>query len=669
MRGAAAGPVSFSSAGLQATMNGAAVAICRAYNPNLWNGAFSGPHAGYFPIAAGGPCTFSWGGSAISNPSFDALWLLPAGSNVSAPAARGGATPPPSPTSSPVPSSSPSASSTPAARMAAELWLTPAQAAAQGYASTAFVQSGSGDWYNPVYVCRGLLQAGFSGPTPSASASASPASLVGPAPTPSAAPVALAPLWTATLPGVGNAANAKSQNFVDHLDLVVDAASGRRLLFVALQQNNSVAVVDAAAGTFNASLGPVQGPSGVVAVAAMGLVLVSAFTEGAVYAFASAPPFAQLWRVGGLEKADNLAFDAASQLAWVSAGGASVQGGLYSVNVSSGMRSAGSIPFPAAAGAAPGALSSAPEEFRLSPVSSLIYAASPSTQSIVVVSRAAGSTAAAVQWPLPPLGCSNPQALAVDPVAGRLFVTCFGTAPGAGRLVVLNIFDGALVWSAPTPAAECDQVLVDARTGGVFVVCGGAGAGAWPAGGGSVVYAVQQLGANAYSWMGAQAGLPLSAVTGARTARPAPTTRRVWTFSSSGLSAICVCAGPDETGMAAAVNGAVAIAPATIAAPKAKTRPLRMINLPIAVLVERASGEFTQNQESVERPEPRRFAPPRLPPGSELPRLLEIFLEPLRVFENISNIWGAREGPGLSYGPVFFLRPCFPLSFIKLGTY
>jgi hypothetical protein len=194
--------------------------------------------------------------------------------------------------------------------------------------------------------------------------------------------------------------------------------------------------VDANALTFNASLGGMLGPSGVRVVAALGLVLVTAQAEGALYAFALAAPFAQLWRVGGLENADNLAFDEATSLAWVSAGGATFAGGLYSVLVppaASGRAGArvGGIAFPAAAGAGSTALAAPPQDFRLSAASSLVYACAPSTNSIVVASRARMQVV--TQWSLGACcAASDPYALEIDSARGRLFVATYGSSPGPG---------------------------------------------------------------------------------------------------------------------------------------------------------------------------------------------------------------------------------------------
>jgi hypothetical protein len=434
----------------------------------------------------------------VLNPGFDAVWLNPASGAAPPPSSTSVPSASPSP-SVPAPSLSPSPSSTPAAAGAPELWLDRGAALALGYSPTSFVQSGL-DWSDPIYVCRGVLQPGFSGPSPSPSASASPVSLVSAAPTPTAAPVALALAGAVPLPGVGNVPGSGETDKLDHMDLY--SAGATRLLFVAVKQNNSVAVVDANALTFIASIGGVTGPSGVRVVAALGLVLVTAQAEGALYAFALAAPFAQLWRVGGLENADHLAFDEASSLAWVSAGGATFAGGLYAVRVppavsgGAGAR-ADSIPFPAAPGAGPQALAAAPQDFRLSAASSLVYACAPSTNSIVVASRA--TLRVVTQWSLSDCcGASDPYALEIDSARGRLFVATYGSSPGPAfgsrMLFALNLYDGSAVFSMPTPTDECNQVTFDARTGAIFVACGGSAARGAP----SALYAAQQLGASAY---------------------------------------------------------------------------------------------------------------------------------------------------------------------------
>ena len=489
--GAALGPVSYP----RASVNGSAVFACRAYHPTAR--PVSGPHAGYFKL--GGPCTFSWGGTAVTNAGFDAVYLMPANSAAAPPSA----TPLPSASASPsipAPSPSASASSSPAVAGAPELWLDRASALALGYSPTSFLQSGS-DWSDPIYVCRGVLPAGFTGPTPSASASASPIALFSAAPTPSAAPVALALAGAAPLPGAANAVGLGAEpDKLDHMDLYA-APSGARLLFVAVKQNNSLAVVDAGTLTFNASIGGLQGPSGVKVVPQLGLVLVTAQGEGALYAFSLAAPYTRVWSVKGLENADNLAFDAATGLAWVSAGGTTFAGGLYAVSATTGLRVGAGIPFGASVTTAP------PQDFRLSGSSSLVYACSPATNEIVVASRTSMQVVA--RWSLASCcGASDPNALEIDSAGGRLFVATYGTSPGPAfgskMLFALNLYDGAAVFNMSTPTAECNQVTFDARTGAVFVSCGGSAA----AGAQSVVYGAQQLGASSYAALGAQTALP-----------------------------------------------------------------------------------------------------------------------------------------------------------------
>ena len=279
----------------------------------------------------------------------------------------------------------------------------------------------------------------------------------------------------------------------DHLD--ADLAGQR--LFVSCKENNTIGVIDMATNTYVGARYGVAAPQGILVVPSLGLVLSAGDDDGALHAFSLDPPFALRWRVevgGPNGGADNIDYDPATGLAWVGFGddSGSPSGALAYINISATNATLlGSIPYPGG---------SHPEEFHLSSSSSLIYGSCPQCNStVVVISRV--TKAIITSWPLLPAASDN-YAMELDAAHDRIFLGTYGSTPGSPAyghplFLVLNMFDGSIVWSMPVTTV-CDSIKYDSRMGRIYASCGGSAVPSDP----SVLYVIQQTGADKYALLG-----------------------------------------------------------------------------------------------------------------------------------------------------------------------
>ena len=312
-----------------------------------------------------------------------------------------------------------------------------------------------------------------------------------PPPAPTTAALTLA--GSIALPGVANRIGAAK---FDKLAL----AGG--LLFVAVKENGTLAVVDTAAGAFVASIEGLEEPQGVEVVAALGLVLVATAGDGLLHGFAAAAPFAEAFPplTVGLD-ADNVKCEKEPSAGggiecWVAHGGGGAPAGMAHVRVSAGsLEWLGDTPFPAH-----------PEEHQLAPraLSSLMYVSCPDDNSnVLVFDRAKRSVVAS--WPLLLSGASGPFANALDAAGLRLFVATQDNdgLAAAPRFLVLNVLDGSVVFSMDT-VAVCDNVVYDVDARLIYVACGGTTGSV-----GSTLYVIQQgASADEYTPLGVAQGMP-----------------------------------------------------------------------------------------------------------------------------------------------------------------
>ena len=298
-----------------------------------------------------------------------------------------------------------------------------------------------------------------------------------------------------TLPGVALLPNHAAK--MDHLAADLD----RGLLFIAVKENDTVAVVDLRTRAFVTSLQGVEQPQG-LAVGG-GLLIAASSGDGSVRAYDCAPPHALRWTATGLDDADNVMIDGDG--VWVAHGGDDSPGALTLLALADGA-ARGSVAYPAGAH---------PEAFALEARGELAFGSAPTALNgsdvslIVVVNRSALAVAAA--WPLATHGLNQPFANLLDAGTGHLFVAAQSNDVGAPAFAVLDTRRaGAVVWSTPTNAV-CDDIDFAPRLGLIFIACGGrAGAGAAAAG--SSLTVVRQRhsggGAVAYELLGDVASMP-----------------------------------------------------------------------------------------------------------------------------------------------------------------
>lgn len=255
-----------------------------------------------------------------------------------------------------------------------------------------------------------------------------------------AAPPAPAPLRLETkieLPGV--------RGRIDHMS--VDPKSRR--LFVAALGNDTVEVVDLAAGRRVQTIRGLAEPQGVLVLPELNRLVVANGRDGSVRTF-DATSLAPLrsFQVG--EDADNLRRGVEAGTVWVGYG----EGALRSIDVSGGALG-GDVK-----------LGAHPESFQLEPQGPRIFVNLPDAKNVSVVDRARGRVVAS--WPTGDAAANFPMAL--DAAGRRLFVVC-RTPP---RLLVYDTGSGAVVAGLPT-VGDSDDVFYDAAARRVYVT-GGEGA-------------------------------------------------------------------------------------------------------------------------------------------------------------------------------------------------
>lgn len=245
----------------------------------------------------------------------------------------------------------------------------------------------------------------------------------------------LRPDTTIALPGV-------SGRF-DHF--AVDVPGQR--LFVAALGNNTVEVIDIAAGKRAKTITGLRKPQGVAYVPARLLIVASGddgtvkFINGSTYAIEHTLP--------SLPDADNVRIDAADDTAYVGYG----DGALAVIDTATA-RQTGTI-----------TLDGHPESFQLERYGRRIFVNVPDAKHVAVVDRRARRVIAT--WALADFQANFPMAL--DEANHRLFVGCRRPA----RLVVLDTHDGRRVADLAI-AGDTDDLFHDAARKRIYVA-GGSG--------------------------------------------------------------------------------------------------------------------------------------------------------------------------------------------------
>ena len=223
-----------------------------------------------------------------------------------------------------------------------------------------------------------------------------------------------------------------------------DAATHR--LFFAALGNNTVEVVDIAAGRRRHSIAGLKTPTGVLFLAEENVLVVACGGDGTCRFF-DGTSYAEKGRVTGVDDADNLRFDAQASRIYLG-----YSGGALGVIDPVAMKLTASI-----------ALARHPESFQLEENGPRIFVNVPEAKHIAVVDRAAGKVVAT--WPVGEFRANFPMAL--DEAQHRVFIGC--RAPS--RLLAFDTQSGQRVADAPL-SGDIDDVFFDAASSRLFASCG-----------------------------------------------------------------------------------------------------------------------------------------------------------------------------------------------------
>jgi len=287
-------------------------------------------------------------------------------------------------------------------------------------------------------------------------------------------PVTLKLIQTVVLPGVTGR--------FDHF--AIDAKGQR--LFVAALGNNTLEVVDIAAGKRLKSIAGLHKPTGVVYLANPNQVGVANGDDGA-FKLLDGVSYGVAKSLGSLDDADNVRFDLTAGMIYVGYGT-----GALSVIDAATMRLTGSIKLPAH-----------PESFQLESRGARIYVNVPDAQQVAVIDRQKQSVTAT--WPMTEFQANFPMAL--DEANHRLFIGCRKPA----RLVILDTATAKPVTSIAI-SEDTDDLFYDATRKRLYISCGE-----------GYLDVVAQRDADHYERIGRVATVP-----GARTSLYSPQLDRLW---------------------------------------------------------------------------------------------------------------------------------------------
>jgi DNA-binding beta-propeller fold protein YncE len=229
---------------------------------------------------------------------------------------------------------------------------------------------------------------------------------------------------------------------IDHLAF----DSGGKRLFVAALGNDSVEVVDAAAGRRLRSMHGFAEPQGVQYVAESDRLFIAS-SRGARIDIRDGKSLARISTVEGLGDADNIRYDAAARRVYVGHS----EGAIRVLDAQTGA-SMGDI-----------ALAGHPESFQLEVNGPRIFVNVPSARHVAVVDRAKGAVVAT--WEVAEARANFPMAL--DEAGRRLFV---GTRLPA-LLLVYDIDTGKVVARLEI-GGDTDDLFFDAARKRLYVICG-----------------------------------------------------------------------------------------------------------------------------------------------------------------------------------------------------
>ena len=239
---------------------------------------------------------------------------------------------------------------------------------------------------------------------------------------------------TIALPGV--------EGRFDHA--AADPATHR--LFFAALGNNTLEVVDVAAGKRLHTISGLKKPTGVVFLADENLLVVANGGDGTC-GFFDGTTYAEKGRVTGVDDADNLRFDAKGKRIYLGFG----DGALGVIDPAT-MKLTARI-----------ALAKHPESFQLERDGPRIFVNIPDARQIAVVDRAAGKVTAT--WPVDEFRANFPMAL--DEARHRVFIGCRAPA----RLLAFDTQSGKRVADAAL-SGDIDDLFFDAASSRLVASCG-----------------------------------------------------------------------------------------------------------------------------------------------------------------------------------------------------
>jgi YVTN family beta-propeller protein len=228
----------------------------------------------------------------------------------------------------------------------------------------------------------------------------------------------------------------------DHFS--IDAKGNR--LFVAALGNNTLEVIDLAAGKRIESIPGMSKPCGVLYLAEQNQIAVANGDDG-TFKLLDPATFTILRNLGDLPDADNLRFDAKTKLAWLGYGD-----GALAIIDAAGPKLAGAVK-----------LAAHPESFQMERQGPRIFVNLPDAKQVAVVDREKRSVLAT--WPMEKFQANFPMAL--DESNHRLFVGCRSPA----RLVIFDTEGGRPVADLAI-SGDTDDLFYDAKRKRLYISCG-----------------------------------------------------------------------------------------------------------------------------------------------------------------------------------------------------
>jgi len=222
--------------------------------------------------------------------------------------------------------------------------------------------------------------------------------------------------------------------------------TGRRL-FVAALGNNTVEVIDLAAGKRMKSVSGMSRPTGLTYLAEPNQLWVANGGDGTLKIL-DGSDFSVVKTLTGLDDADNLRFDSKTKSSWLGHG----DGALAIFNATDTGRNPASIRLPAH-----------PESFQLEQSGNRIFVNLPDVRQVTVIDREKQTVTKI--WPMEKFRANFPMAL--DQANDRLFIGCRSPA----RLVVLDTTSGNMVADLEI-SGDTDDLFYDAARSQIYLACG-----------------------------------------------------------------------------------------------------------------------------------------------------------------------------------------------------